>query len=76
MNSMHSVAAIYILIRRILVLTLWLQIANRSDSDLLKRTTKAGGIEIRPLSEHQNRNLENVHITTATLIKFAQKIVC
>jgi hypothetical protein len=29
MNSMHSVAAIYILMRRILVLTLRLQIANR-----------------------------------------------
>jgi hypothetical protein len=33
--------------------------------------TKAGGIEIHPLSEHQNYNLENVHITTATLVKFA-----
>ena len=43
--------------------------------DPRKATTKAGGIEIRPLSEHQNSNLENVHITTATLIKFAQKIV-
>jgi hypothetical protein len=39
------------------------------------RCTKAGGIEIRPISEHQNYNLENVHITTATLIKFAQKIM-
>ena len=39
-------------------------------------STKAGGIEIRPLSEHQNYNLENVYITTATLIKIAQKIVC
>jgi hypothetical protein len=38
-------------------------------------TTKAGGIEIRTFSEHQNYNLENVHITTATLIKFARKIV-
>ena len=37
--------------------------------------TKAGGIEIRSLSEHQNYNLENVHIATATLIKFAQKIL-
>jgi hypothetical protein len=37
--------------------------------------TKAGGIEIRPLSEHQNHGLENVNMTTATLIKFAQKIL-
>jgi hypothetical protein len=37
--------------------------------------TKAGGIEIRPLSEHQTYNLENVHITTATLIKSTQKII-
>jgi hypothetical protein len=36
-------------------------------------STKAGGIEIRPSSEHQNYNLESVHITTATFIKFAQK---
>jgi hypothetical protein len=35
--------------------------------------TKAGGIEIRSISEHRNYNLENVHynITTATLIKLA-----
>jgi hypothetical protein len=38
--------------------------------------TKAGAFEIRLLSEHQNYNLENEHITMATLIKFAQKIVC
>jgi hypothetical protein len=38
-------------------------------------STKADSIEIRPLSEHQNWNLENAHITTATLIKFAQKIL-
>jgi hypothetical protein len=36
---------------------------------------KAGGIEIRLPSEHQNYNLRNVHITIATLIKFTQKIV-
>jgi hypothetical protein len=33
-------------------------------------STKAGGIEMRPLSEHQNYGLENVNRTTATLIKF------
>jgi len=38
--------------------------------------TKAAGFEIRLRSEHQNYNLENEHITTATLIKFTQKIVC
>jgi len=43
---------------------------------ILELCTKASGFEIRTLSEHQNYNLENVHITTATLIKFAQKIVC
>jgi hypothetical protein len=37
--------------------------------------TKAGGIEIRLFLEHQNYGLENVHIATAKLIKFAQKIV-
>jgi len=37
--------------------------------------TKAGAIEIRPLLEYQNYDLENVHITTVTLIKFAQKFV-
>jgi hypothetical protein len=37
--------------------------------------TKAGGIEIRSLLERQSYNLEKIHITTATLIKFAQKIV-
>ena len=41
----------------------------------LDENTKAGGIEIRSLLEHQNYNLENVHIATATLIKFAQKIL-
>jgi hypothetical protein len=36
---------------------------------------KAGGIEIRPLSQHQNWSLENAHIKTAMLVKFAQKIL-
>jgi hypothetical protein len=44
-------------------------------SNNLVRYTKAGGIEIRSFSEHQNYNLENVYITTATLIKFTQKII-
>jgi len=54
-----------------------LQLANMPLLTLLRnfRSTKAGGIEIGSLSEHQNYNLENVHITTATLIKFTQKII-
>jgi hypothetical protein len=40
-----------------------------------RQPTKAGGIEMRPLSDHPNHSLENGHITTATLIKFAQKIL-
>jgi hypothetical protein len=35
---------------------------------------KTDRFEIGSLSEHQNYNLENVRITTATLIKFARKI--
>jgi hypothetical protein len=46
------------------------------EGESFEPNTKAGGIKIRPLSEHQNYNLENVHITTATLIKFTQKFVC
>jgi hypothetical protein len=38
--------------------------------------TKAGGIEIQPLSEHQNQNLENIFRTTATPIIFARKFLC
>jgi hypothetical protein len=37
-----------------------------------RHATKAGGIEIRPLSEHQNHSLD---ITTATIIKIAQKFI-
>jgi hypothetical protein len=41
---------------------------------VFRRYTKADGIEIRPLQNTKIYNLENVHITTATLIKFAQEI--
>jgi len=47
-----------------------IQISHKQQKQLVG-CTKAGGIKIRPLSEHQNYNLENVHITTSTLIKFA-----
>jgi len=45
--------------------------------DWIGYETKVGAyfVEIRPLSEHQNYNLESVHIKTATLIKFAREIV-
>jgi len=40
--------------------------------ELLRRRAQ---IEIRPLLEYQNYDLENVHIATVTLIKLAQKFV-